>query len=324
MPETREVIIAGSGPAGYTAAIYAARAGLAPLVLMGKEDAGGALMTTTDVDNFPGFSGGIEGPVLMEEMRAQAERFGAELIVDEATNFHLDGAIKSVTDSQGEAHHARSIILAMGSSYRKLGLSKEDQLSGRGVSWCATCDGYPYQDRPVLVVGGGDSALEEASFLHRLGAQVRIVHRRDEFRGSKILRDQVLAGPGAATIWNSEVIELRGNDNLSGVVIRDVLTDEIEELAVDGLFIAIGHEPRSNALAGQIRLDEDGYVVVDYPTTRTSVDGVFACGDLVDRTYRQAVVAAGTGCAAALDAERYLAALDGREVKSEPADVLAG
>lgn len=305
-PGLREVLIAGSGPAGYTAAIYAARAGLRPIVLMGSTDSGGALMTTTEVENFPGFSEGIEGPVLMEQMRAQAERFGAELIADEAAGFELDGPVKTVHDSSGTEYRARAVILAMGAGYRRLGLAGEDRLSGRGVSWCATCDGYPYRDREVAVVGGGDSALEEALFLHRLGARVQIVHRRNEFRASRILQDRVTA-ESIPVRWNTVVDGIDGEASLEAVALRTAGHGELSELRVDGLFVAIGHDPRSEVLAGAVELDPDGYVLTRGGTTATSVEGVFACGDLVDRRYRQAVTAAGSGCAAALDAERYLA-----------------
>ena len=308
--EVRNVIIVGSGPAGYTAAVYAARANLAPLVFEGSVTAGGALMNTTDVENFPGFRDGIMGPELMDNMRAQAERFGAELVTDDVVAMDLDGEIKTVTDSAGHEHRARAVILAMGSGYRKLGLPNEDRLSGHGVSWCATCDGFFFRDQHIAVVGGGDSAVEEATFLSRFASKVTLIHRRDELRASKIMQERAFADPKIEFAWNSEVAEIHGDDKLTGVTLRDTVTGETRHLDVTGLFIAIGHDPRSELIKGQVKLDDEGYVLVDHPTTRTNLPGVFASGDLVDHHYRQAVTAAGTGCAAALDAERYLAALD--------------
>ena len=308
--EVRNVIIVGSGPAGYTAAVYAARANLAPLVFEGSVTAGGALMNTTDVENFPGFRDGIMGPELMDNMRAQAERFGAELVTDDVVAMDLDGEIKTVTDSAGNEHRARAVILAMGSGYRKLGLPNEDRLSGHGVSWCATCDGFFFRDQHIAVVGGGDSAVEEATLLSRFASKVTLIHRRDELRASKIMQERAFADPKIEFAWNSEVAEIHGDDKLTGVTLRDTVTGETRHLDVTGLFIAIGHDPRSELIKGQVKLDDEGYVLVDHPTTRTNLPGVFASGDLVDHHYRQAVTAAGTGCAAALDAERYLAALD--------------
>ncbi len=310
MSELREVIIIGSGPAGYTAAVYAARAQLKPLVFEGAVTAGGALMNTTEVENFPGFAEGIMGPALMESMRAQAERFGAELITDDATAVDLAGDIKSVTDGSGRTFTAKSVILAMGSGYRELGLPNEKRLSGHGVSWCATCDGFFFRDQDIAVVGGGDSALEEATFLTRFANTVTLIHRRDGLRASKIMQERALSNPKIRFAWNSAVDDVLGDKKVSGLVLRDTNTGQTRELAVTGLFIAIGHDPRSELLLGQLALDDAGYVVVDAPSTRTSVPGVFACGDLVDHTYRQAITAAGTGCAAALDAERYLAAAE--------------
>jgi thioredoxin reductase (NADPH) len=307
--EPRNVIIVGSGPAGYTAAVYAARANLAPLVFEGAVTAGGALMTTTEVENFPGFRDGIQGPALMDEMRAQAERFGAELVADDVIELDLTGETKVVRTAEG-TFTARAVILAMGSGYRKLGLPDEDRLSGHGVSWCATCDGFFFRDQHIAVVGGGDSAIEEATFLSRFGSKVTLVHRRDELRASKIMQERAFADPKIEFAWNSEVTAIHGEEKLTGVTLRDTVTGETRELAATGLFIAIGHDPRSELLHGQVRLDEEGYVLVDHPSTRTSVPGVFASGDLVDHHYRQAITAAGTGCAAALDAERYLADLD--------------
>jgi len=309
MTDVRNVIIIGSGPAGYTAAVYAARASLEPLVFEGSVTAGGALMNTTEVENFPGFRDGIQGPALMDEMRAQAERFGAELVADDAVEVDLTGDVKVVRTADGE-FRARAVILAMGSGYRKLGLPDEDRLSGHGVSWCATCDGFFFRDQHIAVVGGGDSAVEEATFLSRFGSRVTIVHRRDELRASKIMQDRAFTDPKIEFAWNSEVAEIHGDDKVTGLTLRDTTTGETRELPATGLFIAIGHDPRSELLHGQVRLDEQGYVLVDQPATRTNLPGVFACGDLVDHTYRQAITAAGTGCAAALDAERYLADLD--------------
>ena len=310
MSDVRNVIIIGSGPAGYTAAIYAARANLHPLVFEGSVTAGGALMTTTDVENFPGFPDGIMGPALMDDMRKQAEKFGAELVTDDVTDVDLTGETKIVIDSSGTPHQARAVILAMGSGYRKLGIPKEDELSGHGVSWCATCDGFFFRDQHIAVVGGGDSAVEEATFLTRFGAKVTLIHRRDELRASKIMADRAMANEKIEFAWNSEVAELLGDGKLDGVVLRDTVTGEKRTLDATALFIAIGHDPRSELVRDQVDLDADGYVLVQDGTTLTNLPGVFASGDLVDHTYRQAVTAAGTGCAASLDAERYLAALE--------------
>ncbi len=304
--DVRNLIIIGSGPAGYTAAIYAARASLAPLVLTGSIDAGGALMTTTDVENFPGFPEGIMGPDLMDNMQAQATRFGAELIADDVTAVDLTGEVKTVTDGSGAQHRAKAVILAMGSAYRKLGLEDEQRLSGRGVSWCATCDGFFFRDQDIAVVGGGDSAVEEATFLTKFARSVTIVHRRDELRASKIMADRAHANDKIKFAWNSEVSAIHGQDKLTGVTLRDTVTGEERELAVTGLFVAIGHDPRNELITGQVELDEGGYVLCEGRSTRTNLPGVFACGDLVDHTYRQAITAAGTGCSAALDAEHYL------------------
>ncbi|MFZ4484976.1 MAG: thioredoxin-disulfide reductase [Candidatus Nanopelagicales bacterium] len=308
MSEIRDVIIIGSGPAGYTAGIYAARAQLAPLVFEGSVTAGGALMNTTEVENFPGFTDGIMGPALMEQMRAQAERFGAELITDDIVSVDLAGETKVVTDGSGGVHRARAVILAMGSGYRELGLPSEKRLSGHGVSWCATCDGFFFRDQDIAVVGGGDSALEEATFLTRFAKTVTLVHRRDALRGSKIMQERALANEKMRFAWNSAVEEIQGEAKVSGIVLRDTVTGELRDLPVTGLFIAIGHDPRSELVREQVRVDGEGYVLVDAGSTRTSISGVFACGDLVDHTYRQAITAAGSGCAAALDAERFLAA----------------
>ena len=309
MSAPRNVIIIGSGPAGYTAAVYAARASLAPLVFEGSVTAGGALMNTTEVENFPGFRDGIMGPALMDEMKAQAERFGAELIPDDVVEVDLTGDIK-VVKTATDTYTARSVILANGSGYRKLGLPREEELSGRGVSWCATCDGFFFREQHIAVVGGGDSAIEEATFLTRFGSKVSLIHRRDSLRASKIMQERAFADPKLDIVWNSEIAEIKGDDRLEGVVLRDTVTGETRDLPVTGLFIAIGHDPRSELLTGQVDLDENGYVLVEQPSTRTNLPGVFASGDLVDHHYRQAITAAGTGCAAALDAERYIAALD--------------
>lgn len=316
--EIRDVIIVGSGPAGFTAAIYCARDGLAPLMLEGSIEAGGALMNTTDVENFPGFPEGIMGPDLMANMRAQAERFGAEIITDDAVQLELAGEIKRVTDAEGNVYRARTVILAMGSSYRRLGLDDEETFSGKGVSWCATCDGFFFKGKNIAVVGGGDSAAEEATFLTRFANQVTLIHRRDELRASKIMADRVLADPKIIPAWNSEIVDMDGGPNLQQLTLRDTKTGETRELPVDGLFVAIGHEPRSGLVKGQIDLDPAGYVLVEGSSTRTNLPGVFACGDLVDHTYRQAITAAGTGCRAALDAERYLVSLTDAEAAAEP------
>jgi thioredoxin reductase (NADPH) len=318
--DVRNVIIVGSGPAGYTAAVYAARANLAPLMFEGSVTAGGALMNTTEVENFPGFRDGIMGPALMDEMRAQAERFGAELVSDDITAVDLTGDIKVVTDGAGNQHRARAVVLATGSGYRKLGIEGEDRLSGHGVSWCATCDGFFFRGQHIAVVGGGDSALEEATFLSRFAEKVTLIHRRDELRASKIMQDRAFADPKIEFAWNSAVETIHGDDKLTGLTLVDTVTGQKRELAATGLFIAIGHDPRSELLGGQVDLDDNGYVLVEHPSTRTNLPGVFACGDLVDHHYRQAVTAAGTGCAAALDAERYLAALDHEASTPEAAE----
>jgi thioredoxin reductase (NADPH) len=308
--EIRTVIIIGSGPAGYTAGVYAARAQLAPLLFEGSVTAGGALMNTTEVENFPGFTEGIMGPALMENMRAQAVRFGTEIITDDIVSVDLTGPIKTVTDGSGNTHQARAVILAMGSGYRELGLENEKRLSGRGVSWCATCDGFFFRDQDIAVVGGGDSALEEATFLTRFAKSVTLVHRRDELRGSKIMQERALSNEKMKFAWNSQVVDVLGDQKVSALVLEDTVTGEKRELPVTGLFIAIGHDPRSELVKGQIDVDAEGYVLVQDRTSRTNLEGVFACGDLIDHSYRQAITAAGSGCAAALDAERFLAATE--------------
>ncbi|MGO1974668.1 MAG: thioredoxin-disulfide reductase [Propionibacteriaceae bacterium] len=320
--DLREVIIIGSGPAGYTAAVYAARADLKPLVLEGAVTAGGALMNTTDVENYPGFPEGIMGPDLMENFRQQAERFGAELRTQDAVAVDLTGDIKSVTDDAGETFHARTVILATGSGYRRLGLPGEDEFSGKGVSWCATCDGFFFRDKDIAVVGGGDSAVEEATFLTRFAKSVTLIHRRDELRASKIMVARAHKDPKITFAWNNTIASINGTGSLEGVTLTDTVTGENRELAVHGLFVAIGHDPRSELLTGQVDLDAEGYVLVQPDSTATNLPGVFACGDLVDHTYRQAVTAAGTGCSAALDAERYLADLD--DADGQPAEAVLG
>ena len=302
-----DVIIIGSGPSGYTAAVYAARAQLAPIVFEGAVTAGGALMNTTEVENFPGFPEGIMGPALMDNMRAQAEKFGTTFITDDVTEVDLTGDIKRVTDSSGKTYQSHAVILAMGSGYRELGLPNEKELSGHGVSWCATCDGFFFRNQDIAVVGGGDSAVEEATFLTRFANTVTLIHRRDELRASKIMAERAANDPKIRFAWNSEVAEILGDGKLAGVALRDTTTGETRTLDITGLFVAIGHDPRSELVRGQVELDDEGYVLTQASSTATNLAGVFAAGDLVDHTYRQAITAAGSGCAAALDAERYLA-----------------
>ncbi|MFD8479208.1 thioredoxin-disulfide reductase [Kitasatospora sp. NPDC059673] len=316
MSDVRNVIIIGSGPSGYTAALYTARASLQPLVFEGAVTAGGALMNTTEVENFPGFRDGIMGPELMDNMRAQAERFGAELVPDDVIAVDLTGDIKTVTDSEGTVHRARAVIVTTGSQHRKLGLPNEDKLSGRGVSWCATCDGFFFRDQDIAVVGGGDTALEEATFLSRFARSVTVVHRRNTLRASKAMQERAFADPKITFAWDSAVEEIHGDPKLSGLTLRDTNTGDLRELPVTGLFIAIGHDPRTDLFKGQLDLDAEGYLKVEAPSTRTNIPGVFAAGDVVDHTYRQAITAAGTGCSAALDAERYLAALTDAEAET--------
>jgi thioredoxin reductase (NADPH) len=310
----RNVIIVGSGPAGYTAALYTARADLAPLVFEGSQY-GGALMVTTDVENFPGFPQGIMGPELMENIREQAEKFGAELVSDDVTEVDLTGPIKIVRTHDSE-FTADAVILAMGSAYKKLGLPGEDRLSGRGVSWCATCDGFFFRDQDIVVVGGGDTAMEEATFLTRFAKSVTVAHRRDSLRASRIMIERANANPKISFAWNTEVVGVAGEKTVEGLRLRDTVDGSERDIAATGLFIAIGHDPRSDLVRGQVRLDEEGYIRVDGHSTRTNLPGVFAAGDVVDHTYRQAITAAGSGCQAALDAERFLAALNEQPASS--------
>lgn len=309
MTDVRDVIIIGSGPAGYTAAIYTARAKLNPLVFEGSVTAGGALMNTTDVENFPGFPDGILGPDLMDGLRKQAERFGAELVTDDVVEVDLTATPK-VVKTATDTHHARAVIIATGSKYRELGIPGEKELSGHGVSWCATCDGFFFREQDIAVVGGGDSALEEATFLTRFGKSVTLIHRRNELRASKIMQDRAKANPKVKFLWNSEVVAALGDQKLSALRIRNTQTGEEDVLPIGGLFVAIGHDPRSELFAGQLATNPEGYLLVEEPSTRTAIEGVFACGDVVDHTYRQAITAAGSGCSAAIDAERWLAAQD--------------
>lgn len=304
--QVREVVIVGSGPAGYTAAIYTARAQLSPLLYEGSVTAGGALMNTTEVENFPGFKSGIMGPELMEEMRNQALRFDTEIVTDDIVSMDLGGEIKSLTDGSGNVINAKSVILAMGSAYKEIGLENEKRLSGRGVSWCATCDGFFFKEQEIAVVGGGDSAMEEANFLTKFASKVSIIHRRDSLRASKIMADRAKANPKIEFIWNTEVIDVLGDEKVSGLKLRNLVTGEETTKDFTGLFVAIGHLPRSELVKGQVELDGEGYVKVEGRSTKTNIKGVFACGDLVDHTYRQAITAAGSGCQAALDAERFL------------------
>jgi thioredoxin reductase (NADPH) len=301
------VVVIGSGPSGYTAAVYLARAGLAPVVLASSVEAGGALVTTTAVENYPGFAEGIMGPDLMDQMRLQAERFGARIVYDDATEVELTGAVKTIRTINGLEYRAHAVVLATGSAHRKLGVEGEERLTGRGVSWCATCDGFFFRGKDIAVVGGGDSALEEAMFLTRFADSVTLVHRRDSLRASRIMQERAFANPKIRPYWNAEVIAVEGEDGLERLRLRDTATGAEAALDATGLFIAIGHDPRSELVAGQVELDDDGYVLVQHPSTRTNLEGVFACGDLVDRHYRQAITAAGTGCAAGVDAEHYLA-----------------
>ena len=305
--KVHELIIVGSGPAGYTAGVYAARAQLDPVLYEGSVTAGGALMNTTEVENFPGFKDGIMGPDLMDQMRKQASRFGAQLVTDDITEMKLDSDVKVLTDGSGNTIKARAVILAMGSAYKEIGLKNEKRLSGRGVSWCATCDGFFFKEQVIAVVGGGDSAMEEANFLTKFAKKVVLIHRRDQLRASKIMAERAKANPKIEFLFNTEVIDVLGEDKVTGLKLRNVLTGEESSSDFTGLFVAIGHLPRSELVVGQVKTNPEGYVLVDSGSTRTNLPGVFASGDLVDFTYRQAITAAGSGCQAALDAERFLA-----------------
>lgn len=304
----RDVVIVGSGPAGWTAAIYSARAGFEPLVLAGTLEAGGALMTTTEVENFPGWPEGVLGPDLMERLQTQAERFGAQVEYEDAVELELDGEVKTITTESG-VYRARVVILALGSAYRKLGLDREAEFSGKGVSYCATCDGFFFKGKEIAVVGGGDSAVTEALFLARFGSTVHVIHRRGELRASKVMADRLLAEPNVEVHWNKVVTALHGEATLESATLTDTVTGETSTLPVSGLFVAIGHDPRSAIVRREVAVDDAGYILVDEPSTRTNAPGVFAAGDVVDHTYRQAVTAAGSGCRAALDAQSYLEGL---------------
>jgi thioredoxin reductase (NADPH) len=306
MTAVRNVIIIGSGPAGYTAAIYAARARLEPLMFEGSVTAGGALMQTTDVENFPGFPDGVLGPELMDSLRKQAERFGAELIADDVVSVDLAATPKVVRTAE-ETYLAEAVIVATGSKYRELAIPGEKTLAGHGVSWCATCDGFFFREQDIAVVGGGDSAMEEATFLTRFARSVTVIHRRDSLRASKIMQDRAYDNPKIKFLWDTEVLEAVGDTKLTGLRVRNVKTGQEQVIEVSGVFVAIGHDPRSELFTDQLDLNPEGYLLVQHPTTRTNIEGVFACGDVVDHIYRQAVTAAGTGCAAAIDAERWLA-----------------
>ena len=306
MSEVENLVIVGSGPSGYTAAIYAARAQLNPMIYEGSVTAGGALMNTTEVENFPGFIDGIMGPDLMDAMRKQAKRFGANLITDDIVEMDLAGPIKTLKDGSGNTIKAKSVILAMGSAYREIGLENEKRLSGRGVSWCATCDGFFFRDQVIAVVGGGDSAVEEATFLTKFASKVVLIHRRDSLRASKIMAERALSNPKIEMLWNTEVIDVLGAEKVEALSLKNTVTGEVSKRDFTGLFVAIGHDPRNELIKGQVTLDDAGYVIVEAGSTKTNLDGVFACGDLVDHTYRQAITAAGTGCEAALDAEKFL------------------
>ena len=306
MSEINDLVIVGSGPAGYTAAIYAARAQLKPIIYEGSVTAGGALMNTTEVENFPGFADGVMGPELMESMRKQVERFDAKIITDDIVEMKLTGDIKELTDGSGNTVKAKAVILAMGSAYKEIGLKNEKRLSGRGVSWCATCDGFFFRDQVIAVVGGGDSAMEEANFLTKFASKVVLVHRRDSFRASKIMIERASNNPKIEFLFNHEVVDVLGEDKVTGLKLKNTVTGEESSKDFTGLFVAIGHLPRSELVAKQVELNAEGYVQVDGRSTKTKISGVFACGDLVDFTYRQAITAAGSGCQAALDAERFL------------------
>lgn len=302
----REVIIIGSGPAGYTAGIYTARAGLNPLLIASSVEAGGELMKTTEVENYPGFPNGLQGPELMDSFRQQAERFGTEVLLDDVIEVDLTGTTKIVKTGGGKTFEAKTVILATGAAYRELGLPREKELSGYGISWCATCDGFFFREKTIAVVGGGDSAMEEATFLTRFASKVYLIHRRDSFKASKIMQERALANPKIEVIWNTEVAELLGEGKLTGVTTRNLVDGTEKQLDLDGLFIAIGNDPRVWLVENQVELTSDKFIKVDGRSSKTSLPGVFAAGDVIDPTYRQAITAAGSGCVAALDAEHYL------------------
>ncbi len=321
-PTVHQVVVVGSGPAGYTAAVYAARADLSPVVVAGSVTSGGALMNTTEVENYPGFPNGLQGPELMDAMREQAERFGTQVVYDDVVEMDLSSEPKRLVTGLGTTYLARTVILATGSAYRAIGLENEKRLSGRGVSWCATCDGFFFKDQDIVVVGGGDSAMEEATFLTRFARSVTVVHRRGELRASKIMQDRAFADPKISFAWNSTVVDVLGEDRVSGVRLRDTVTGEERELGVTGVFVAIGHDPRVELFADQVDLTPEGFVAVEGRSSRTNLPGVFACGDVVDHEYMQAVTAAGSGCVAALDAERHLASLDDDPVPAREEQVV--
>ena len=302
----RDVIIVGSGPAGFTAAIYTARAGLKPLLIASSVEVGGELMKTTEVENFPGFPTGVMGPELMAQFQEQAEKFGTEVSYDDVVSVDLSGDVKIVKTGLGDTYEAKTVILATGAAYRELGIPREKELSGYGVSWCATCDGFFFRDLQIAVVGGGDSAMEEANFLTRFASKVYLIHRRDSFKASKIMADRALNNPKIEVVWNSEVAELHGEPKLTGITLRNTVDGSASQLDVEGLFIAIGNDPRTDLVKGQLELSEDGFIKVDGRSSKTTIPGVFACGDVIDPTYRQAITAAASGCVAALDAEHYL------------------
>lgn len=305
----REVIIIGSGPAGYTAGIYTARAGLNPLLIASSVEAGGELMKTTEVENYPGFPTGLQGPELMDAFRAQAERFGTEVLLDDVIEVDLTGDVKIVKTGGGQTFEAKTVILATGAAYRELGLPREKELSGHGVSWCATCDGFFFREKTIAVIGGGDSAMEEATFLTRFASKVYLIHRRDTFKASKIMQERALANPKIEVIWNTEVAELLGDPKLTGIITRNTVDGSTTQLDLDGLFIAVGNDPRVWLVEKQVELTAEKFIQVDGRSSKTSLPGVFACGDVIDPTYRQAITAAGSGCVAALDAEHYLASV---------------
>ena len=301
-----DVVIVGSGPAGWTAAIYTARAGLKPVVIASSVEVGGELMKTTEVENFPGFPTGVMGPELMAQFQAQAEKFGTEVVYDDVVSMELNGEVKIVKTGMGDTFEAKTVILATGAQYRELGVPREKELSGYGVSWCATCDGFFFRDLKIAVVGGGDSAMEEANFLTRFASKVYLIHRRDSFKASKIMADRAMANEKIEVIWNSEVVELHGEPKLTGITLRDTVNGSTSQLDVEGLFIAIGNDPRTQLVQGVVDLTEEGFIQVEGRSSKTNIPGVFACGDVIDPTYRQAITAAASGCVAALDAEHFL------------------